>query len=86
MFSPFLRKPFKQALAAGLLPDNLATIAGTWGTVSDQGDLTYLNMVHLSLDGTDPDDLTSGEMDGRKQAIVNGGRIPGQRGGVKAGQ
>ncbi len=70
MFSPFLRKPFKQALAAGLLPDNLATIAGTWGTVSDQGDLTYLNMVHLSLDGTDPDDLTSGEMDGRSQAML----------------
>ena len=69
MFSPFLRKPFKQALAAGLLPDNLATIAGTWGTISDQGDLTYLNMVHLSLDGTDPDDLTRGEMDGRRQAM-----------------
>ena len=66
----FLRQPFKQALAAGLPPDNLATIAGTWGTVSDQGDLTYLNMVHLSRDGTDPDDLTSGEMDGRKQAML----------------
>ena len=70
MFSPFLRKPFKQALKAGLLPDNLATIAGTWGTVSDQGDLTYLNMVHLTLDGTNPDDLTKGEMDGRKQAML----------------
>ena len=70
MFSPFLRKPFKQALAAGLLPDNLATIAGTWGTVSDQGDLTYLNMVHLTLDGTDPDDLTMGEMVGRRQAML----------------
>ena len=70
MFSPFLRKPFKQALAAGLLPDNLATIAGTWGTVSDQGDLTYLNMVHLTLDGTDPDDLTMGEMAGRRQAML----------------
>lgn len=70
MFSPFLRKPFKQALAAGLLPDNLATIAGTWGSVSDQGDLTYLNMVHLYLDGTNPDDLTRGEMAGRKQAML----------------
>ncbi len=69
LFSPFLRKPFKQALKAGLLPDNLATIAGTWGTVSDQGDLTYLNMVHFTLDGTNPDDLTRGEMDGRKQAM-----------------
>lgn len=70
LFSPFLRRPFKQALKAGLLPDNLATIAGTWGTVSDQGDLTYLNMVHLTLDGTNPDDLTRGEMDGRKQAML----------------
>ena len=52
------------------MPPNLATIAGTWGTVSDQGDLTYLNMVHLYLDGTDPDDLTEGEMGGRKQAML----------------
>lgn len=69
MFSPFLRKPFQKALDAGLIPDSLATIAGTWGTVSDQGDLTYLNMVHLYLDGTDPDALTHGEMAGRKQAM-----------------
>ena len=70
MFSPFLRKPFKQALKAGLLPANLATMAGTWGTVSDQGDLTYLNMVHFTLDGTDPDDLTRGEIDGRREAML----------------
>jgi ribulose 1,5-bisphosphate synthetase/thiazole synthase len=69
LFSPFLRKPFQQAHKAGLLPDNLATIAGTWGTVSDQGDLTYLNMVHLTLDGTDPDELTHGEIEGRRQAM-----------------
>ncbi|WP_421838464.1 FAD-dependent oxidoreductase [Novosphingobium sp.] len=69
MFSPFLRKPFRQALAAGLLPPNLATIAGTWGTVSDQGDLTYLNLVHHYLDGTDPDSLTRGEMHGRRDAM-----------------
>jgi hypothetical protein len=69
MFSPFLRKPFQQAHKAGLLPDNLKTIAGTWGTVSDQGDLTYLNLVHMSLDGTDPDELTFGEIEGRRQAM-----------------
>jgi hypothetical protein len=69
LFSPFLRKPFQQAHKAGLLPDNLATIAGTWGTVSDQGDLTYLNMVHLALDGTDPGELTWGEIEGRRQAM-----------------
>jgi ribulose 1,5-bisphosphate synthetase/thiazole synthase len=69
MFSPFLRKPFKQAVKAGVIPSSLATIAGTWGTVSDQGDLTYLNLIHLAADGTDPADLTRGEMEGRRQAV-----------------
>ena len=71
MFSPFLRKPFQQALDAGLLPPTLATIAGTWGTVSDQGDLTYLNLVNVAgCDGTNPDDLTRGEIEGRWQAMM----------------
>jgi hypothetical protein len=70
LFSPFLRKPFRKALEAGLLPPNLATIAGTWGGISDQGDLTYLNLVHLNYDGIDPDELTEGEMMGRKQAML----------------
>jgi ribulose 1,5-bisphosphate synthetase/thiazole synthase len=70
LFSPFLRKPFQKALAAGIIPPNLHTIAGTWGSVSDPGDLTYLNLVHLpEIDGTDPTDLTIGEMRGRREAI-----------------
>jgi len=69
MFSPFLRKPFKQAVKAGVIPASLATIAGTWGAVSDQGDLTYLNLIHIAADGTDPADLTRGEMEGRRQAV-----------------
>ena len=71
LFSPFLRKPFKQAVAAGLIPPNLTTIAGTWGAISDQGDLTYLNLVHVpQCDGTDARDLTAGEIEGRRQAIM----------------
>ena len=70
LFSPFLRKPFKQAVEAGLIPKNLITLAGTWGTVTDQGDLTYLNLVHLTgIDGTSADDLTRGEIEGRQQAM-----------------
>ncbi len=70
LFSPFLRKPFKQAVAAGIIPASLSTLAGTWGAVSDQGDLTYLNLIHLpACDGTDPADLTAGEIEGRRQAI-----------------
>jgi ribulose 1,5-bisphosphate synthetase/thiazole synthase len=70
LFSPFLRKPFEKALEAGIIPPSLKTIAGTWGTVTDQGDLTYLNLVHVpEIDGTDPADLTIGEMRGRREAI-----------------
>ncbi len=70
MFSPFLRKPFEQAREAGLIPANLDTIAGTWGAIYDTGDLTYLNLVHLAgCDGTNPDDLTRFEIEGRKQAM-----------------
>ena len=70
MFSPFLRKPFKRAVAEGLIPANLITLAGTWGTITDTGDLTYLNLIHLTgVDGTNADDLTRGEIEGRKQAM-----------------
>jgi len=70
LFSPFLRKPFQKALDAGIIPPYLKTIAGTWGTVTDQGDLTYLNLVHVpEIDGTDPNDLTVGEIRGRREAI-----------------
>jgi ribulose 1,5-bisphosphate synthetase/thiazole synthase len=70
MFSPFLRKPFKKAVEAGVIPPNLITLAGTWGTVTDDGDLTYLNLVHLGgIDGTDADDLSRGEIEGRRTAL-----------------
>src|SRR6204780_2388876 len=70
LFSPFLRKPFQKALEAGIIPPYLKTIAGTWGSVTDQGDLTYLNLVHVpENDGTDPIDLTTAEMRGRREAI-----------------
>ncbi|MGA7539827.1 MAG: FAD-dependent oxidoreductase [Steroidobacteraceae bacterium] len=70
LFSPFLRKPFKQAAETGIIPPGLSTIAGTWGSVSDQGDLTYLNLVSLpNIDGTDANDLTAAEIEGRRQAI-----------------
>jgi len=71
LFSPFLRKPFEQARESGLIPANLDTIAGTWGAIYDTGDLTYLNLVHLAgCDGTNPDDLTRFEIEGRKQAML----------------
>lgn len=71
MFSPFLMKPFKKAIEDGLIPPNLNTIAGTWGAMHDSGELTYMNLVHLSgCDGTDPDSLTTFEIEGRRQAML----------------
>jgi hypothetical protein len=70
MFSPFLKAPFEQAIRDGLLPASLSTLAGTWGAVHDTGELTYMNIVHMDgIDGTDPDDLTRGEIEGRRQAL-----------------
>jgi hypothetical protein len=71
MFSPFLAKPFAQAIRDGVIPKHLHTIAGTWGAVHDTGELTYMNLVHLAgCDGTDPDSLTKFEIEGRHQAML----------------
>jgi hypothetical protein len=70
LFSPFIHKPFKAAIDAGLIPADLTTLAGTWGAIHDSGELTYMNLVHLAgIDGTDPDDLTIGEIEGRRRAM-----------------
>ena len=71
MYSPFLKKPFQQAIEDGLIPANLNTIAGTWGAVHDSGEMTYMNLVHLAgCDGTDADSMTRYEIEGRRQAML----------------
>lgn len=71
LFSPFLKKPFEQAIKDGLIPENLNTIAGTWGAVHDTGELTYMNLVHMdNCDGTDPNSLTTFEIEGRRQSML----------------
>ena len=70
MFSPFLGKPFAQAIADGVIPAELTTIGGTWGAMHDSSELTYMNVVHLAgCDGTDPDSMTRFEIEGRRQAM-----------------
>ena len=70
LFSPYLKKPFEEAIKKGIIPPNLNTITGTWGAISEQGDLSYLNLIHLAeLDATNPDHLTRGEIEGRYQAM-----------------
>lgn len=70
LFSPFLRKPFERAVRDGVIPPYLSTLAGTWGAIHDSGELTYMNLVHIDgIDGTDPEDLTRGEIEGRRRAM-----------------
>jgi hypothetical protein len=70
LFSPFLAKPFAQAIRDGVMPARLSTVAGTWGALHDTGELTYMNLIHLKgCDGTDPDSLTRFEMEGRAQTM-----------------
>ena len=70
MFSPFLRAPFDAARRDGVIPAELTTLTGSWGALHATGELTYMNVVQLGgLDGTDPDDLTWAEMEGRRQAM-----------------
>jgi hypothetical protein len=70
MFSPYLEKPFDRARDEGVIPAGLKSIGGTWSAISDSGEATYLNMIHLTgFDGTDAWDLTHAEIEGRYQAL-----------------
>jgi len=67
LFSPYLEEPFNQAKAAGEIPEN-AWIKGTWSSISETGEATYLNMVVIDgIDSTDVRDLTCSEIEGRRQ-------------------
>ena len=69
MFSPYLKAPFQLAKEAGEIPEDV-DIAGTWSRISEHGDATYLNVVHmLGYDATNVHDLTRGEMEGRRQVM-----------------
>lgn len=71
LFSPYLEQPFDKAREKGVIPPGLKSIGGTWSSISEHGEATYLNMVHmLEYDGTDVRDLTRAEMEGRRQAML----------------
>ncbi|WKZ37890.1 MAG: FAD-dependent oxidoreductase [Anaerolineales bacterium] len=70
LFSPYLEKPFDKAREMGVIPPGMKSIGGTWSAITDSGEATYLNMIHLTeFDGTDVWDLTRAEMEGRYQAL-----------------
>jgi hypothetical protein len=71
LFSPYLQEPFDLARRAGIIPESIKSIGGTWGRISDSGEATGLNMVYLpGYDCTDVRDLTRAEIEGRRQALL----------------
>ena len=70
MFSPFIEEPFLKAKEAGEIPEDVQ-LAGTWSSISETGEATHLNVVYMpGHDGTNVWDLTRGEMEGRRQAVM----------------
>ncbi len=71
LFSPYLQAPFDRARADGLIPEDIRSIGGTWGRLTDAGEATSLNMVVMAgYDCTNVRDLTRAEIEGRRQAIL----------------
>ena len=71
LFSPYLQEPFDRARADGLIPEDIRSIGGTWGRITDAGEATSLNMVVMAgYDCTDVRDLTRAEIEGRRQALL----------------
>jgi hypothetical protein len=69
LFSPYIEKPFNRAKDAGEIPED-AWIKGTWSSLTEAGEATYLNLVVLNgIDPTSVRDLTRAEMQGRQQVM-----------------
>ena len=77
--TPYLGKEFERAAADGVIPDrsgsggeggggNNVSLNGSWSALSEAGEATNLNLVHLrGYDCTDAEDLTKAEMQGRRE-------------------
>ncbi len=71
LFSPYLQEPFDRARREGLIPAQIRSVGGTWGRITDAGEVTSLNMVVMAgYDCTDVQDLTRAEVEGRRQALL----------------
>ena len=69
LFSPYIEDPFNKAKEAGEIPEN-AWIKGTWSSLTEAGEATYLNMVvSYGIDPTNVRDLTKAEMQGRQMVM-----------------
>lgn len=71
LFSPYLVKPFTDAIKAGLLKNtDTVSYGGSYSSVTPEGEVTQLNVVSVcGVDSTNVEDLTRAEIEGR-QAVI----------------
>lgn len=68
--SPYLDEEFEKARQDHIIPEETKTIGGSWSSLTEAGEATNLNLVHMhGYDGTNVDDLTEASMQGREQAM-----------------
>lgn len=66
----YLDVEFEKARELGVIPKNTQNLSGSWSALSDAGEATNLNLVHLmGYDCTDVRDLTEAEMKGRQETL-----------------
>ena len=67
--SPYLSLEFEKAKDKNIIPKD-TEINGSWSTITDAGEATNLNLVHMkNIDATNVKDLTKAEMDGRTKGL-----------------
>ena len=77
--TPYLEREFKEAEQKGVLPKG-SNVNGSWSTVTQQGELLNLNLVHLQGDALDPWDVSRIAQRGREkvgEALAALKTIPG---------
>ena len=68
--TPYLGKEFKNASDNNIIPKESKNISGSWSTLTDAGEATNLNLVHMNnYDCTNVYDLTEAEIKGRKETL-----------------
>jgi len=68
--SPYIQKEFVKAREMGIMPKHIDTLGGSWSALSEAGEATNLNLVHMTgIDATDVRDLTQAEMRGRRETL-----------------
>ncbi len=68
--SPYLDKEFEKARQLGVIPESTQNLGGSWSALSDAGEATNLNLVHMKgFDCTDVKDLTQAEIQGRRDTL-----------------